>query len=113
MRKGAMTQFTNTLKAICTHIARWRKTWWSVSNLILHMMGYIITRSPTAIAPISPPSLLPSTSLPSLPPNSTPEKDGHTNRNTNAHKLPLLQRRPRAGHEVPQDDADGHSEEDP
>jgi len=55
MRKGAMIQFTNTLKAICTHMARWRKTWCSVSNLILHMMGYIITSRPTAVAPISPP----------------------------------------------------------
>ena len=67
MRKGAMIQFTNTLKAICTHIARWRKTWCSVSNLILHMMGYIITSNPTAIAPIQ--RSAPQTS--SLPPNLT------------------------------------------
>ena len=54
MRKGAMIQLTKTLKAIWIQISRFLNAWWSVSNLTLQRMGYIMTSNPTAIGTETP-----------------------------------------------------------
>ena len=49
IRRGATIQLTMMLNPSCTQILRSRKTWWSVSYLTLHRMGYIMTSNPMAI----------------------------------------------------------------
>jgi len=49
MTNGATIQFTIMLKTTCFHNARSCKILCSVSNRILHRMGYIITSSPIAV----------------------------------------------------------------
>lgn len=49
IKKGATIQFTTTLKPICFQSALFVKSWCRDSYWTLHRMGYIMTRSPTAI----------------------------------------------------------------
>jgi hypothetical protein len=98
---GAIIQFTTTLNKICTHISLFPNTLCKLSYLTLQRIGYIITSNPTATKNIS------------IPPPLSLRKRGHTNRHTHPHKLPLLQRRPRIRHKIPQNNPHRHRQKDP
>ena len=104
IRKGATTQFTNTLKASCVHISRCEKTSCRVSYRTLQRMGYIITSSPTAILPEQPASQLVSDGQRDAPTTSASStswrEKPRTNRHTDACELALLERCCDVRHEV-------------
>ena len=87
------------LNKICTQISRSLNARCNVSNFTLQSTGYIITSKPTAAEPSANRS------------QRLLEELAYGHRDTD--KLPLLQYGAGVGNEVPKDNADCHSQEDP
>lgn len=108
MNSGAMIQLTMILNPTWIQSPFSRNVRCNDSYRTLHKIGYIMTSKPTAEIHLS------QQLHPSSPAKAEKSRvDRPTNRHRNTHKLPLLQRRARTGHKVPQNDPHRHSKEDP
>lgn len=100
MTRGATIQFTAILKPSCIHIWRCAKARRRILDFTLQRIGYILTRSPTAVK------------CQGMYWDSLWEAE-LTNRCRNLHELPTLQRRLHAVDEVSQQNSHDYYKQDP